>query len=163
MKLRHPRLLASIAALPLATLPVACGSYSSGENGGAGGGISDPTSGSGGGGGGGGNDSSSCMTPIDNDDTVPSFEGIPLPCDVFTQAGTTCSTAHSTVRVVVSGYAGPLYQLCKGSSSPGPSSCKGTTQDIMAIDGYADVATHDGFCGTETCTIAKIYDQTGNG
>ncbi|MBN1605532.1 MAG: hypothetical protein JW940_02810 [Polyangiaceae bacterium] len=149
--MRHPILLAFVAALPLAALPVACGAYSSGEIGG------------GGGGGTGSPDSSACMTPVDNDDTVPSFDVTPLPCDVFGQGGTKCSTAHSTVRVIVSGYAGPLYQLCNGSSSPGPSSCKGTTQDIQAVDGYADVATHDGFCGADTCTISKIYDQTGNG
>jgi len=142
MKIRYRVLLASAAVLPLATIPFACGSYSEQKASAA---------------------SESCMTPIDNDDTVPSFEGIPMPCDVFNQGGSTCTTAHSTVRVIVSGYDGPLYQLCKGGSSPGPSSCIGTTQDIMAIDGYADVAAHDAFCGTSSCTITKIYDQTRNG
>ena len=146
MKLRHLILLACVAVPSLATIPVACSSYSSDGNGG----------------GGTGGDSN-CMTPVDNDDTVPSFDGIPLPCDVLSQGGTTCVTAHSTVRVIVSGYEGPLYQLCTGGVSPGPSSCTGTTQDITAIDGYADVATHDSFCGEDTCYITKIYDQSGNG
>ena len=153
MKIGYPILLASAAALPLATIAVACGTYSADQNGAGSGGSPDDPGASG----------SGRRAPIDNDATVPSFDGIPLPCDAFIQGGTTCSTAHSTVRVIVSGYAGPLYQLCRGSSLPGPSSCHGTTQDITAIDGYADVATHDGFCGDESCTITKIYDQTGNG
>jgi hypothetical protein len=33
----------------------------------------------------------------------------------------------------------------------------------MAKDGYADVATHETFCESETCTITKIYDQSGWG
>jgi hypothetical protein len=103
------------------------------------------------------------MMPVDNDDTVPSFDGIPLPCEVFSQGGTRCVTAHSTVRVIVPGYSGPLYQLCKGGSRPGPRSCTGTTQDIKAIDGYADVATHDDFCGEDSCFLTKIYDQSGKG
>jgi non-reducing end alpha-L-arabinofuranosidase len=150
MKTQYRILSASVAALSFAAMAVACGAYSSGGNSTGGGGAS-------------GTGNTNCMTPIDNDATVQPFDGVPLPCDVFSQGGTKCSTAHSTVRVVVSGYAGPLYQLCKGSLSPGPSSCKGTIQDITAIEGYADVATHDAFCGTESCAITKIYDQTGNG
>jgi non-reducing end alpha-L-arabinofuranosidase len=157
MKIRYPFLLLLVAELALAAIPLACGSYSSGEHGVGGNvGSSDPSAGAGGG-------NNSCLTPVDNDDTVPPFGGIPLPCDVFSQGGTKCATAHSTVRVIVAGYEGPLYQLCKGGSSAGPSSCKGTTQDIKAIDGYADVATHDGFCGDDSCVITKIYDQSGNG
>ena len=142
MMKKHPILLASIAAPSLATILVACAKYSSDAQ-------VDPV----------------CLTPtpVDNDDTVPSFDGIPLPCEVLSQGGTTCVTAHSTVRVIVPGYSGPLYQLCKGGSKPGPSSCTGTTQDIKAIDGYADVATHDDFCGEDSCLITKIYDQSGNG
>jgi hypothetical protein len=101
--------------------------------------------------------------PVDNDETVPAFDGIPLPCDVLKQAGTTCATAHSTVRVIVPGYDGFLYQLCKGSAKPGPNSCKGESQDIKAVDGYADGAAHDQFCGDDSCYITKIYDQSGNG
>jgi len=143
IKLGYPNLLTSLAALFLGAFLVACASYSSEGNDGGG----------------------ECLTPtpIDNDDTVPPFDGIPLPCDVFSQGGTTCVTAHSTVRVIVSGYSGPLYQLCKGGSQAGPSSCTGETQDITAVDGYADVATHESFCGEETCVITKIYDQSGNG
>jgi hypothetical protein len=77
-------------------------------------------------------------------------------------AGNKVVSAHSTVRVIVSGYTGPLYQLCKGQAVAGPSSCKGTTQDVGSKDGYADVAAHNAYCPTATdCTISKIYDQSG--
>lgn len=88
---------------------------------------------------------------------------VTLPCDVFgKEAGSKCVSAHSTVRVIVAGYTGPLYELCKGTANTGPASCKGTKQDIASKEGYADVAAHEAFCpsGT-TCTITKIYDQSG--
>ena len=87
--------------------------------------------------------------------------GAPLPCEVLAGGGNKCVSAHSTVRVIVPGYTGPLYQLCKGSASDGPSSCKGTTQDVGSKDGYADSAAQDTFCAGASCTITKIYDQSG--
>ena len=88
--------------------------------------------------------------------------GVTLPCDVLNNAtGNKCVSAHSTVRVIVPGYTGPLYQLCKGTANTGPSSCKGTPQDIGSKDGYADAAAQDTFCSGSTCTITKIYDQSG--
>ncbi|HYQ26862.1 MAG TPA: arabinofuranosidase catalytic domain-containing protein [Polyangiaceae bacterium] len=87
--------------------------------------------------------------------------GVSLPCDVLNTGGSKCVSAHSTVRVIVPGYAGPLYQLCKGTASAGPSSCKGTTQDVGSKDGYADSAAQDTFCSGASCTITKIYDQSG--
>ncbi|MEO6602868.1 MAG: arabinofuranosidase catalytic domain-containing protein, partial [Polyangiaceae bacterium] len=86
---------------------------------------------------------------------------IALPCDVLKNGGNTCVAAHSTVRVIVPGYAGPLYQLCKGSAVAGPQSCKGTTQDVASNGGYADAASQDTFCSGASCTITKIYDQSG--
>jgi hypothetical protein len=82
---------------------------------------------------------------------------------VFQKAGQACVSAHSTVRALAGGYSGPLYQLCKGSAVPGPNSCTGTTQDVGLKDGYADAAAHDAFCTGGTCTITKIYDQSGKG
>ena len=35
--------------------------------------------------------------------------------------------------------------------------------DIQSKDGYADVEAHEAFCGTDPCTITKIYDQSGKG
>jgi non-reducing end alpha-L-arabinofuranosidase len=141
MKMRYPILLLPVVAMCLVGVLVACVPYTSNDK----------------------EEKCADPFPVDNDETVPAFEGIPLPCDVLQQAGTTCATAHSTVRVVVPGYGGSLYQLCKGSSKPGPSSCKGESQDIKAVDGYADVASHEQFCGDESCYFTKIYDQSGNG
>jgi non-reducing end alpha-L-arabinofuranosidase len=84
-----------------------------------------------------------------------------LPCDILTKAGNTCVAAHSTVRALFSSYSGPLYQLCRGTASAGPSSCRGTMQDVGVKDGYADAAAHDAFCAGASCTITKIYDQSG--
>lgn len=86
-----------------------------------------------------------------------------LPCEILKTGGNTCVSAHSTVRVIVPGYTGPLYQLCKGTANAGPASCKGTAQDVASKDGYADSAAHDAFCTGATCAITKIYDQSGKG
>jgi Alpha-L-arabinofuranosidase B, catalytic len=85
----------------------------------------------------------------------------PPVCDPLLAAGNPCVAAYSTTRLLVSGYTGPLYQLCKGTATDGPSSCKGTTQDVGSKNGYADSATHDTFCSGASCTITKIYDQSG--
>jgi hypothetical protein len=57
------------------------------------------------------------------------------------------------------GYSKPLYQVKKVSD--------GSTKDISVLAGtsIADASAQDAFCGTTTkaCTIAVIYDQTGNG
>lgn len=77
-----------------------------------------------------------------------------LPCDVLGSAGHECVSAHSSVRVIASSYTGPLYQVEAGD---------GTTLDIAAVDGYADAAAHDAFCGANGCTIKILYDQSGYG
>ena len=33
--------------------------------------------------------------------------------------------------------------------------------DIGTVGGFADVAAHEAFCSNETCTFAKLYDQSG--
>jgi non-reducing end alpha-L-arabinofuranosidase len=77
-----------------------------------------------------------------------------LPCDVLAKAGHECVSAHSTVRNLVPGYPGPLYQVKKGSE----------TLDIGIADGFGDAAAHTAFCGTSTdCKISIIYDQSGRG
>ncbi len=75
-----------------------------------------------------------------------------LPCAVLGDAGHECVSAHSTVRVLVEDYTGPLYQLDDGS----------TTLDIGSVDGYADGAAHAEFC-SGSCTYSIIYDQSGYG
>ncbi len=86
------------------------------------------------------------------------------PCDILAAAGNACAAAHSTVRVLYGKYTGPLYQVCKGSSSTGPNACtSGSTKDIVSVaGGLADSATQDSFCSGATCTISIIYDQSGN-
>jgi hypothetical protein len=75
--------------------------------------------------------------------------------------GQPCVAAHSTVRLLLSTYPGPLYQVRKGGSASGTG---GTTTDIgFLADGYADGAAQDTACGTSACTISKIYDQSGKG
>lgn len=77
-----------------------------------------------------------------------------LPCDVMHMAGFPCVSAHSTVRVIVPGYAGPLYQV----EDP-----NGNTMDIGSVDGYADAAAQDTFCAEGGCVIMIVYDQSGYG
>jgi hypothetical protein len=77
-----------------------------------------------------------------------------LPCDIYAAAGTPCVAAHSSVRALISGYDGPLYQLTRNTDH--------ATHDVGVLSpgGYVDAADHDAFCGVLSCTITKIYDQT---
>jgi hypothetical protein len=77
-----------------------------------------------------------------------------LPCDVLENAGLPCVSAHSTVRLVVSGYAGPLYQVAQPN---------GATLDVGALGGYADAAAQDAFCSGGGCVIKVVYDQSSMG
>ncbi|HEU5077189.1 MAG TPA: arabinofuranosidase catalytic domain-containing protein [Polyangiaceae bacterium] len=84
-----------------------------------------------------------------------------LPCDLLEADGHPCVAAHSTVRRLRSAYDGPLYQLClEGPSWP----CAFDTLDIGTVSGgYADATAQDEFCADHSCTIATIYDQSGQG
>jgi hypothetical protein len=78
------------------------------------------------------------------------------PCDIYAAANNTCVAAHSTVRALLGSYNGPLYQVKRASDSK--------TQDIgLAAGGFADSDAQDTFCKDTTCTITKVYDQSGNG
>lgn len=79
--------------------------------------------------------------------------GAQLPCAVFESAGHPCVSAHSSVRVIVPGYAGPLYQVERSD---------GMLLDIGTVDGYADAAAQDAFCAG-ACTVKIIYDQSPQG
>ncbi|HKO93415.1 MAG TPA: arabinofuranosidase catalytic domain-containing protein [Polyangiaceae bacterium] len=74
-----------------------------------------------------------------------------LPCDVLDAAGHPCVSAHSTVRVLVRGYGGPLYQV---------ENSRGMTLEIGSVGGYADSAAQDAFCSGGGCVINVIYDQS---
>lgn len=78
------------------------------------------------------------------------------PCDIYDASGTSCVAAHSTVRALFKDYSGPLYQVRRGD---------GMTQDIPVLTpgGFANASVQDEFCGTQSCTIWRVYDQTGNG
>ncbi len=79
-----------------------------------------------------------------------------LPCDIYAADGGPCVAAHSTVRALYAAYNGNLYQVKKAD---------GTTKDIgvVAPGGFADGSAQDAFCGSSTCTISIIYDQSGRG
>jgi hypothetical protein len=96
------------------------------------------------------------------------------PCDIYAAASTPCVAAYSMVRVLSSKYTGPLYQVRKGGTRATYTGDEpvgtvggttgGTTQDIGATtDGYGDGNAQDTFCGSSTCTVSKIYDQSGKG
>jgi len=78
------------------------------------------------------------------------------PCDIYAAGGTACVAAHSTTRALYSAYTGPLYQVTRASD--------GTTTDIspLSAGAVADAGAQDTFCADTTCTISKIYDQSGN-
>jgi non-reducing end alpha-L-arabinofuranosidase len=80
-----------------------------------------------------------------------------LPCDIYAAGNSTCVAAHSTIRALFGAYAGNLYQVKRASD--------GTTQDIAVLDkgGFANSGAQETFCTGTTCTITKIYDQSGHG
>ncbi len=148
--IRSTELLAS--SVTLAALGVACFQYSVDDPAEAGTGFGLPLPG--------GNSSGSQNPPSGGQagagTSMPSGnapEGI-LPCDVLQGAGFPCVSAHSSVRVIVSGYAGPLYRLQRSDD---------TQLDIGVVDGYADAAAQDAFCAGSNCTIEILYDQSGMG
>lgn len=90
----------------------------------------------------------------DDADPTPPAADAPLPCTVLTDAELTCVAAHSTVRLLVQGYDGPLYQVRV---------VDGTQHDIFATDGIAEAAAVDEVCSASDCVISVIYDQSGAG
>jgi hypothetical protein len=76
------------------------------------------------------------------------------PCDIYQASGVTCVAAHSTIRALVGAYTGALYQVKRAD---------GMTRDIPVAGGFADSAQQESFCSGTTCTITKIYDQSGHG
>ncbi|MDF3070141.1 MAG: carbohydrate-binding module family 42 protein [Polyangiaceae bacterium] len=86
------------------------------------------------------------------------------PCDVYKKAGNECVAAYSTIRRLSSAYKGPLYQVRSGSNAMNTGS-GGMLHDIpMTADGFGDAAAQNAVCpATTTCTVAKLYDQSGRG
>lgn len=142
------RLSIALVSVWLAAFQVACGDYpvaslrGSGGSGTSTGGMTS-TAGS----------SASGGSTAGTSSGPPPPNTAPLPCDILGKAGNECVSAHSTVRNLVPGYTGPLYQLQKGN----------TTLDVQQVDGYADGAAHVAFCGIAECKVSVIYDQSGYG
>jgi hypothetical protein len=144
------------------------GGASSGGNG-TGGGLSGGTSsggvGAGGkstGGGGAGGTTSTGGTPSTGGSGgstggTAGGSGVNLPCDIYAAGNAKCIAAHSTIRALFKAYSGNLYQVKRASD--------GTTKDIPAMSpgGFAASSQQDTFCTGTTCTITKIYDQSGSG
>jgi non-reducing end alpha-L-arabinofuranosidase len=83
------------------------------------------------------------------------------PCDIYRDAGQPCVAAYSTVRRLLSTYAGPLYQIRTGSSNQNTGS-GGVTLDVgQTADGFADAAAVDAACEGTICTVSVLYDQSG--
>lgn len=79
------------------------------------------------------------------------------PCDIYGAANNTCVAAHSTIRALFGAYSGALYQVKRASD--------GMTKDIpvKTTGGFADSAQQEAFCMGTTCTIWRVYDQSGRG
>jgi len=84
------------------------------------------------------------------------------PCDVYAAANTPCVAAYSMIRGLAKAYTGPLFQVRNGSSNKNTGSGGMTKEIMMTADGYADTASVDAFCMGTTCTVSKLYDQSGN-
>jgi non-reducing end alpha-L-arabinofuranosidase len=132
----------------------------SGKGGAASGGTSGAgtagTSGAGGATGGAGT-GGSAGTTAGSAGAAGSTSGGTRPCDIYEAASHTCVAAHSTVRALFGDYSGNLYQVKRASD--------GTTKDIPVLSpgGFADSAQQESFCMGTTCTILRVYDQSGNG
>jgi non-reducing end alpha-L-arabinofuranosidase len=80
-----------------------------------------------------------------------------LPGDIAAAAGTPMVAAHSATRAMFAAYNGKLFQVRRPTDT--------TTQDIntVAAGGLVDLTALNAFCSGTTCTVTKLYDQTGNG
>jgi non-reducing end alpha-L-arabinofuranosidase len=88
----------------------------------------------------------------------------PLPCDAAATAGTSCSAAHSVVRVLTKNYAGPLFQLQRASDNTTQNVYPYTASTLPRGDGAsqagsANINSINAFCKNTTCSITYVYDQ----
>ena len=79
------------------------------------------------------------------------------PCDIYAAAGTPCVAAHSTTRALYAAYDGSLYQVERASDSTYESI------GVVSAGGVANATAQDSFCAGTTCTITRVYDQSGDG
>jgi non-reducing end alpha-L-arabinofuranosidase len=80
-----------------------------------------------------------------------------LPGDIASAASTPMVAAHSVTRAMYAAYSGKLFQAQRASDNK--------TQDISAVSagGLVDLNALGTFCSGTTCTVARLYDQAGNG
>jgi hypothetical protein len=79
-----------------------------------------------------------------------------LPGDIAQAAGTPLVAAHAASRALYAAYSGKLFQVRRPSDSK--------TQDISVASagGLVDLDALNTFCSGTTCTVTKLYDQSGN-
>jgi hypothetical protein len=79
------------------------------------------------------------------------------PGDIAMSAGTPMVAAHSVTRAMYAAYDGKLFQARRPTD--------GKTQDIntASAGGLVDLNALNTFCANTTCTVTKLYDQSGNG
>ena len=79
------------------------------------------------------------------------------PGDIAAAAGTPMVAAHSVTRALYAAYSGKLFQVRRPTD--------GKTQDISpaGAGGFVDLNALNTFCSGTTCTVARIYDQSGLG
>ena len=132
---------------------------SGGANGGANGGGGRAAGGASGGGGRSGT-AGSMGTGSGGAGTGTRSEG---PCDIYAAASVPCGGAYSMVRALSKSYTGFLFQVRTDSNAMN-TGMGGMLKDIgMLPDGYADAAQVEAACMGTTCTVSKLYDQSGNG
>jgi len=79
------------------------------------------------------------------------------PCDIYADGGTPCVAAHSMVRALYGGYAGPLYLVQRASDD------RTTAVFTKSPGGYAESTTQDIFCAGTSCIVTRIFDQSVRG
>jgi non-reducing end alpha-L-arabinofuranosidase len=87
------------------------------------------------------------------------------PCDIYEAAtpSTPCVGAYSTIRRLRAAYTGPLFQVRSGSNAMNTGT-GGETHDIAQdADGFALMSAVTAACGSGTCTVSLLYDQSGKG
>jgi hypothetical protein len=85
------------------------------------------------------------------------------PCDIYRDAGQPCVAAYSTVRRLLSTYAGPLYQIRSGSSDQNTGTGGETHEIAQTSSGLADASSVRAICEGTICTVSLLYDQSGRG
>jgi hypothetical protein len=78
------------------------------------------------------------------------------PGDIAAAGGTQLVAAHSMTRALYANYSGKLFQARRVSD--------GTTKDIgvAGTGGLVEMSALSSFCSGTACTVAILYDQSGN-